>query len=33
MPEALFPQSTKRLAQKRHELAPEIEAAFNGPCA
>jgi len=29
MPEALFPQSTKRLAQKRHELAPEIEAAFN----
>lgn len=29
MPEALFPQSTKQLAQKRRDLAPEIEAAFN----
>lgn len=29
MPETLFPQSTKRLAQKRHDLAPEIEAAFS----
>lgn len=29
MPEALFPQSTKQLAQKRRDLAPEIEAAFD----
>ncbi|MBK8174899.1 MAG: carboxymuconolactone decarboxylase family protein [Rhodospirillales bacterium] len=29
MPETLFPQSTKQLAQKRYDLAPEIEAAFN----
>lgn len=29
MPEALFPQSTKQLAKKRRDLAPEIEAAFD----
>ncbi len=29
MPQTLFPQSTKQLAQQRHDLAPEIEAAFS----
>lgn len=29
MPQTLFPQSTKQLAQKRRDLAPDIEAAFN----
>ncbi len=28
MPETLFPQSTKQLAQKRRSLAPEMETAF-----
>ena len=28
MPDTLFPQSTKQLAQKRRALAPEMEAAF-----
>lgn len=29
MPQTLFPQATNQLAQKRRDLAPEIEAAFN----
>lgn len=29
MPQMLFPQTTKQLAQKRRDLAPEIEAAFS----
>ena len=28
MTETLYPQSTRQLAQKRHDLAPEIDAAF-----
>ena len=28
MSESMYPQATKALAQKRSELAPEIEAAF-----
>ena len=28
MSESIYPQATKALAQKRGELAPEIEAAF-----
>ncbi len=28
MPDAVFPSNTRELAQKRRELAPEIEAAF-----
>ena len=29
MSEAIYPTSTRELAQKRRELAPETEAAFN----
>ena len=28
MSESMYPQSTKELAERRRELAPEIEAAF-----
>jgi AhpD family alkylhydroperoxidase len=30
MPDALFPQPTREIAQRRRDLAPEVQAAFDG---
>ena len=29
MPDAMYPQPTREIAQKRRELAPEVQAAFD----